>query len=331
VVRAICDLVDAARSSVDAVYGTLDRAIRDTCGGVDAVTLWQLRGDRFVCVYARGARYEHFGGASLSALRKRCPLAEAWRNGSARVPAGGVSPLVPADRFAVCIALAGVPLVVYVAQVMRPSASELQALSELCVIAARALSVATERAEDHARATYDALTGLLGPRAFRNALAEQIRRAPQERVSPRLVLAFVDTDRFKEWNDRYGHTAGDDLLRQLAGILRAHASAPEDLVARNGGDEFCLVWFDCEKSTGIERAEKLRATIQSVFREEAIPITVSIGVAAYPIDSRSPEGLLEAADAAMYEAKRAGRNRVWFAGGRIVAHGPESGVALAQP
>ncbi|MBV8073783.1 MAG: GGDEF domain-containing protein, partial [Candidatus Eremiobacteraeota bacterium] len=111
--------------------------------------------------------------------------------------------------------------------------------------------------------------------------------------------------------------AGDELLRKLAEILRAQARGHEDLVARNGGDEFCLVWVDCEKSTAIERAEALRARIAAAFEGEAIAITASIGVAAYPFDAITTEELLEAADARMYEAKRAGRDRIaWSVAGK---------------
>ena len=78
------------------------------------------------------------------------------------------------------------------------------------------------------RATYDGLTGLLTPRAFRTFLVQRLRDAPRLRIVPRLALLFLDTDHFKEWNDRFGHAAGDDLLRRLATMLRGHASGPED-------------------------------------------------------------------------------------------------------
>ena len=131
---------------------------------------------------------------------------------------------------------------------------------------------------------------------------------------------FADTDRFKCWNDRYGHAAGDALLRELARVLRTAASAQRDLVARNGGDEFCIVFTDIDKATAIERAETLRRRIAdidfSALRPGAGPaeisITASIGVAALPADATSASDLLERADAAMYHSKETGRDGVSY-------------------
>jgi diguanylate cyclase (GGDEF)-like protein len=126
--------------------------------------------------------------------------------------------------------------------------------------------------------------------------------------------------RIKSWNDNYGHASGDALLRELAALLRAAATDPADLVARNGGDEFCVVLVDAEKSHAIERAERLRASIADadfrglhapVSSGEEVRISASIGVACFPVDAPSPETLLEKADEAMYHSKT-GRNGVSF-------------------
>jgi diguanylate cyclase (GGDEF)-like protein len=129
--------------------------------------------------------------------------------------------------------------------------------------------------------------------------------------------------RFKRWNDNYGHASGDALLRALAALLRAAGTEPGDIVARNGGDEFCLVFAETEKSRAIERAERLRASIAeadfsglhapTAGREE-VRINASIGVACFPVDAQSPETLLEKADEAMYHSKKTGRNGVSFFG-----------------
>ncbi len=310
-VRIACDLIGAARRGVDEVYRTLERALR-AAAGLDALTLWELESDRFKCVFSSGGRYRHYCDATLSALAAGSPLGEARRTGRSCEAEPPLVPLQAADRAGLAIPLENLPLVAYLSLAVKPHESTSRLLGEICTIASAALAVARDRADDRIRATYDGLTGLLTPRAFRSELAARLREAPRVRIVPRIALAFVDTDRFKEWNDRYGHASGDEVLRRIAGMLRAHAAGPEDLAARNGGDEFCLVWTDCEKSSAILRAESLRNSIATAFVEEPVAITASIGVAAYPIDARTAEELLEAADAAMYDAKHSGRNRVAF-------------------
>ena len=184
---------------------------------------------------------------------------------------------------------------------------------------APAYSIALDRERDRHRAEYDGLTGLLTPRAFRqrlSALVERARFVP----SARLALVFVDTDHFKRWNDSYGHAAGDALLRELAGVLRCVAAATGDLVARNGGDEFCIVFAATGKAAAIERAERLRARIAALDDGASdapraggeIRVTASIGVAAFPADASTASELLERADAAMYHAKATGRDGVCY-------------------
>jgi diguanylate cyclase (GGDEF)-like protein len=150
-------------------------------------------------------------------------------------------------------------------------------------------------------------------------LARLVSRARASRPA-RVALLFVDTDRFKAWNDLYGHAAGDALLRALAAVLRGAARFDEDLVARNGGDEFCLVFTETDKAEAIERAEQLRrrivtldlATLRPPDAPGGLRISASIGVAVYPIDAGDAGMLLERADAAMYHSKRAGRDTVAY-------------------
>ena len=151
-----------------------------------------------------------------------------------------------------------------------------------------------------------------------------------------LVLVY----RFKQWNDNYGHASGDALLRELAVLLRAAATEPGDIAARNGGDEFCVVLVDAEKSRAVERAERLRVSIvEADFRGlhapvasgEEVRISASIGVACFPVDAQSPEALLEKADEAMYHSKKTGRNGVSFFGvdGQLVrADGGKTGRTI---
>jgi diguanylate cyclase (GGDEF)-like protein len=150
-------------------------------------------------------------------------------------------------------------------------------------------------------------------------LARLVARARASRPA-RIALLFVDTDRFKDWNDRYGHAAGDALLRALAAVLRGTARFDDDLVARNGGDEFCVVFTETDKVDAIERAEQLRRRIATLdlaaLRPAGAPgglrISASIGVAVYPIDAGDADTLLERADSAMYHSKRAGRDTVAY-------------------
>ena len=142
----------------------------------------------------------------------------------------------------------------------------------------------------------------------------------------------------KRWNDSYGHAAGDALLRELAEVLRSSVAMSGDLVARNGGDEFCLVFAASGKAAAIERAERLRARIASIdyaaLRPPGSPpeirVTASLGVAAFPADARTASELLERADAAMYHTKATGRDGLSYllANGDLVRFSDSSGTAI---
>ncbi|MBV8171116.1 MAG: GGDEF domain-containing protein [Candidatus Eremiobacteraeota bacterium] len=184
-------------------------------------------------------------------------------------------------------------------------------------------------------ATHDQLTGLFTPAAFRKQLRDEIdtRRADTRLGATRdVALFFIDTDRFKVWNDTYGHAAGDQLLRRLAAMFSNVAGQAHGFAGRNGGDEFCIALLDRSKDASIELAQDLcRRVADADFRALAgrddlpgVHITISIGVAHYPMDiaagERHPtEQLLEAADQRMYEAKHAGRNQVAFSRARLRA------------
>jgi diguanylate cyclase (GGDEF)-like protein len=165
----------------------------------------------------------------------------------------------------------------------------------------------------------DGLTDLMTPAAFRTRLRQEVS------VGRDVGLFFIDTDHFKVLNDTCGHAAGDRLLRTLAGTFAKIAASSGGFAGRNGGDEFCIALPARTKDAAVEIAEHTRASIDEKDLGEAIglppgavvKITVSIGVAHHPVDiaagERQPaDRLLEIADAQMYEAKRAGRNRVEF-------------------
>ncbi len=186
-----------------------------------------------------------------------------------------------------------------------PIAAVALAIVALAVACARASAVAGDAARD-------GLTGLLVPRAFQQILRGEIRRAQQ---TPRasVSLWFVDTDRFKRINDAYGHRMGDAVLVALSLLLRAHLRRQLDVAVRHGGDEFCAMLRGASKSSAIGRAQQFCDAVRTHDFGLPIRVTVSIGVATFPGDAASSSELLEAADAAMYDSKRNGGDRVSFA------------------
>jgi diguanylate cyclase (GGDEF)-like protein len=127
-----------------------------------------------------------------------------------------------------------------------------------------------------------------------------------------LALVVLDVDHFKAINDAFGHLAGDQVLRELAGLI-ARSARREECVARWGGEEFALVLPETDLAGALHFAERLRGTVeQREFRAdgEAVRVTASIGVASVQPDMQAPEDFLRAADARLYEAKQGGRNRV---------------------
>ncbi|HTC29161.1 MAG TPA: GGDEF domain-containing protein, partial [Candidatus Acidoferrum sp.] len=163
-----------------------------------------------------------------------------------------------------------------------------------------------------ADATYDGLTGLLTPRAFRTRLRDEIASA-RFGAHKVLTLWFVDTDRFKAVNDTHGHAAGDAVLQAMAELLRAQGVPEVDVAGRNGGDEFCALIHDAQKTVAIERAQSFCEAVRRHEFGVPLRITASVGVASFPHDARDANELLEVADAAMYHSKRTGRDRVSFA------------------
>jgi diguanylate cyclase (GGDEF)-like protein len=119
---------------------------------------------------------------------------------------------------------------------------------------------------------------------------------------------MADVDRFKQYNDAFGHPAGDEVLKRVAGILRESVRTT-DLVARYGGEEFCIMLSAASANDAMLLAERIRARIaETEFAGRSI--TLSLGVASFPDNGASPEAVIAAADEALYQAKRAGRNRV---------------------
>jgi diguanylate cyclase (GGDEF)-like protein len=167
----------------------------------------------------------------------------------------------------------------------------------------------------------DALTGVHNRRSLFARLDQELERS--RRFEHAMALALVDVDRFRQYNEAFGHAAGDDILRRVAGLLGGSVRKV-DLVARYGGEEFAVVLARGDRAAALEAAEKLRAAVDAAAiphaASEAGRVTVSIGVAVFPEDGAELGALIDAADAALYAAKRAGRNAVRFHEAGMRAH-----------
>jgi len=162
----------------------------------------------------------------------------------------------------------------------------------------------------HKLSIHDPLTGLLNRKEFQRLLELEITRS--QRHGRTMAVLMIDIDYFKIINDRYGHPAGDTVLRSVADRILS-ALRPNDLVARYGGEEFIVMLTETDETGATAIAERLctqvRATPFDVTPVIQPIVTVSVGVAVYPHDADSLQGLTEAADKAMYGAKAAGRDR----------------------
>lgn len=172
------------------------------------------------------------------------------------------------------------------------------------------LGVAFNRMADElkSRARTDDLTALPNFRAFRERIDAELER--MDRYPQRFGVLVLDLDRFKKYNDAYGHLAGNDALRRVAQSIRETVRAV-DFPARYGGEEFAVVLPQVDASALATIAERIRANIERLpAPADGAVVTVSIGAAIYPEDGADREALFRTADERLYEAKRAGRNRV---------------------
>lgn len=167
-----------------------------------------------------------------------------------------------------------------------------------------------ERRELAASTLTDRLTGLYNYGTFVDYLHNEVTKV--DRYGGELSLLMLDLDHFKQFNDRYGHEAGNELLRRLGGAIRALVREA-DIAARYGGEEFAVL-IRGDETHGYELAERLRRAVETVAVDvrggERAAVTISAGVAMYPSAASGEAELIEAADAALYESKRRGRNRV---------------------
>jgi two-component system, cell cycle response regulator len=153
----------------------------------------------------------------------------------------------------------------------------------------------------------DHLTGLANRRRFERQLEREVARTL--RYDRPFCLLLLDIDRFKMVNDTYGHEAGDEAIRRLANVLQA-GTRGIDTAARIGGEEFAVILTETDFDGGLEVAERLRLAIKAAAIEGVGNLTASFGVAEFPMSAQTGRELFTVADAALYEAKRQGRDRV---------------------
>jgi len=156
----------------------------------------------------------------------------------------------------------------------------------------------------------DGLTGLNLVRHFRNRLNEEIKRA--RRYGKIFSILFFDIDHFKKFNDTYGHQIGDEVLKQVATIFRGNLREDIDMAARYGGEEMIALLPETDASGGMVVAERLRKAIEAhefTGHTSPLKVTISIGLAEYPLHSTEALELIRKADTALYECKKRGRNQ----------------------
>jgi diguanylate cyclase (GGDEF)-like protein len=157
----------------------------------------------------------------------------------------------------------------------------------------------------------DSLTGLYNRRYMEEALVQEMSRT--QRNAARLAIIMLDIDHFKQFNDTFGHDAGDAVLRQFGEFLREHVRG-SDIACRYGGDEFVLLLSSLSGEGGAQRAEQIREAVTHLHVDHAGGdlgrITLSLGVAVFPDHATEARDVVKAADIALYQAKRSGRDRV---------------------
>ncbi|MFA4854310.1 MAG: sensor domain-containing diguanylate cyclase [Candidatus Omnitrophota bacterium] len=160
-------------------------------------------------------------------------------------------------------------------------------------------------------AIHDDLTGLYTRHYFLGRLNDEAKRCL--RLDQYLSVMMIDIDFFKQYNDKFGHTAGDIVLKKIAGLMHESLGQENTLISRFGGEEFLVMLSGLDKKKSFLAAETLRRRIEKekiILRRQETTVTVSIGVASMPLDTKDEDDLVLKADKAMYSAKEKGRNQV---------------------
>ena len=187
---------------------------------------------------------------------------------------------------------------------------ELRLLDIISGLAAVAIQNALLYQETQKLAITDGLTGLFVRRYFLERFDQEISRGLW--TNSQFTFLMIDIDGFKGYNDRYGHIAGDIVLRKVSRLI-SKDTAPGDIVARYGGEEFGVLLVNSKRHQAQEVAERIRGNIekeQFILRREPTRVRISGGIALFPEDGKVREGLIQKADQALYRAKREGKNKI---------------------
>ena len=227
----------------------------------------------------------------------------------------GRAPLAVAVFGAVTIAVVGL-LDAILGEPLAPEALAWVGINAVSLILLADIATAAARSQRHARdealraSRFDALTGLYNRSFFFTTVQQELRRS--DRMGRGFTMLMLDLDDLKPVNDTFGHQWGDRLLKAIADTIR-HTIRFTDAAARYGGDEFVVLLPETDAAGGYVVGEKLRRDIYALTLNSAdrnVRSSVSIGMVAYPDDGSTIEQLVSAADVAMYEAKRRGKNRI---------------------
>jgi len=195
------------------------------------------------------------------------------------------------------------------------SQEDLRLLATVSDLAAAAIDNAILYKRTLDLAIRDGLTSLYLKKHFLERLEEELQRSSIKK-NP-LSLLMLDIDKFKDFNDRFGHIAGDIVLKSVSKILRDFAAGEGNIICRFGGEEFIILFSEMNRKQVIKLAEDLRKKIKSkeiILRRKSKRITVSIGVVSCPEDGFETQDLLRKVDSLMYKAKESGRDKVCFFG-----------------
>jgi diguanylate cyclase (GGDEF)-like protein len=270
------------------------------------------------------------GAKALVALQRARPhvvIADAALRG---ISAAELTRMLSAPQAAVPVVLAGLDPSTPERRgaAMDSGASDyFQLPEEFQLLAARAGQLVAHRLTVdrlRAEADQDYLTGLANRRRFRKALGQEVERWRRYRMPCALLL--LDIDHMKRVNDTHGHPAGDRVIRFIADVL-AELSRDNDTAARLGGEEFALLLAGSDAEKAYAAAERVRLAVAERPLPEVGGVTVSLGVAACPSNALTERELFSASDAALYQAKRSGRNRTVLAG--AYAQTPAAAPAVA--